>query len=58
MERWLSNEEPWLLFQKAWIQFPAPTWWPTSICNSVVMCSNATFWPLKELHTQGTQTHL
>ena len=35
LERWLSGEEPWLLFQRTWVQFPATTWWLTTICNGV-----------------------
>ena len=26
LERWFSSEEHWLLFQKTWVWFPAPTW--------------------------------
>jgi hypothetical protein len=25
----------WLLFQRAWVQFPAPTWQLTIVCNSI-----------------------
>jgi len=34
LERWLSGWEHWLLFQRTWIQFPAPTRGLTTICNS------------------------
>jgi hypothetical protein len=32
-ERELSGEEHWLLFQRSSVQFPATTWWLTTICN-------------------------
>ena len=32
-ERWLS-EEHWLLLQRTWVWFPAPTWWFITIYNS------------------------
>jgi hypothetical protein len=25
----------WLLFQRSWVQFPATTWWLTTICNGI-----------------------
>jgi hypothetical protein len=37
LERWLSGYEHWLLFQRSWVQFPATTWWLTTICN-VLWC--------------------
>jgi hypothetical protein len=35
LERWLSAQEHWLFFQRSWVQFPATTWWLTTICNGV-----------------------
>jgi hypothetical protein len=25
----------WLFFQRSWVQFPATTWWLTTICNGI-----------------------
>jgi hypothetical protein len=34
MKRWLSNNKQHrLLFQRTWVQFPAPTWHLTTVCN-------------------------
>jgi hypothetical protein len=35
LERWLRGLEHWLLFQRSWVQFPATTWWLTTICNEI-----------------------
>jgi len=40
-----------LLFQRTWIQFPAPTWWCITTCNSSSMGSDALFWPLQAPNT-------
>jgi hypothetical protein len=40
-----------LFFQMTGVQFPAPTWHLTTICNSSCRGSNALFWPLR---TPGT----
>lgn len=34
LERWLSSKEYLLLFQRTRVQFPTPTWWFTTACNS------------------------
>lgn len=34
LERWLSSSEHWLLFQRTWVQCPAPTRQLTMVCNS------------------------
>lgn len=34
LERWLSDEQHWLLFQRSWVQFPATTLQLTSVCGS------------------------
>lgn len=34
----------WLLFQRLWVQFPAPTWQITTIYNSITTGSDALFW--------------
>ena len=39
------NRTGWLLFQKSWIQFPAPTWWLTITYNSSSRVIPS-FWPL------------
>jgi hypothetical protein len=33
LERWLSGLEHELIFQRTQVQFPAPTWWLTTVCN-------------------------
>jgi hypothetical protein len=38
LERWLSGDEHRLLFQRSWVQFPAPIWWLTTICNDLWCC--------------------
>jgi hypothetical protein len=35
LERWLRGGEHWLLFQRTGVQFPATTWWLTTICNGI-----------------------
>jgi hypothetical protein len=35
LERWRSSKEHRLLFQRSWVQFPATTWWLTTICNGI-----------------------
>jgi hypothetical protein len=35
LERWLSGQEHWLLFWRSCVQFPATTWWLTTICNGI-----------------------
>lgn len=37
---WLSSWEHILLFQRAEVQFSAPTWWFTTACNSTPIGSN------------------
>lgn len=44
LERWLGGQQHWLLFQKIWVQFLAPTWQLTAIYNCSPMASNALFW--------------
>jgi hypothetical protein len=34
LDRYLCGQEHWLLFQKIWVHFPAPTWHLTTVCNS------------------------
>ena len=30
-----AAKEHWLLSQRSWVQFPATTWWLTTICNGI-----------------------
>ena len=55
-ERWFSRKKRWLLLDRTWVQFPAPTWWLTAICSSSSRRSNALFWPLWALHTHSKNT--
>jgi hypothetical protein len=48
-ERWLSGEEHQLLLQKTRVQFPALTWWLTTVYNSRE--PNALFQHLQALDT-------
>lgn len=50
--------ERWLLFQRLWILYPAPTWRVTSIHNLDPKGSAALFWPLWALHADDAQTHM
>jgi hypothetical protein len=58
MERCLSVEEQWLLFQKTQVSFSAPVWWLANICNSSSRGSDALFWTLGALHSHGAQTYM
>jgi hypothetical protein len=64
LERWLSSSEHWLLLQRTKVQFPVPTLWLTTMCNSSPKGSNTLFWPWwalekcgAETYTQATHTH-
>lgn len=50
LERCFSSSLQWLLFQSAWVQFPAPTWYLISIYNASSRKSNTLFLPLCELY--------
>lgn len=56
MERWLSGQEDWLIFQRAQVQNPGPTWQLTAICNTSPWGSNALSWPLWAFHTSDAHT--
>ena len=41
-----------------WVQFPAPMWQHTTICNSSSRGCDTLFWPLRALHARGAQTFM
>jgi len=45
LERWLSSERYWLLFQRTQVQFPALTGWLMTMCTSSPRASDTFFWP-------------
>jgi hypothetical protein len=49
-----NSQEHWLLFQRIWIQFPAPTWQFTAACNPNSNGSDNFLWPSRAVH--GAQT--
>jgi hypothetical protein len=54
MERWFSEQEYRLLFQRIWVQFPAPTWQLITACNSIFRGSDTSH---KHTHRQNTNAH-
>ena len=44
----------WLRALAVWVQFPVPTWWLTTICNSSHRGFKALFLPQRALHACGT----
>jgi hypothetical protein len=54
----LASPEHLLLLQRTWVQFSAPTWWFTTVYNSSSRGSDALLWPLRVLHSHGTQTYM
>lgn len=38
-------------------QVLAPTWWLTTICDSISRGPDALLWPLQALHVHGAQTY-
>ena len=47
-----------LILQKTWIQFPAPTWYLITMCNSSSRRSNGFFCPLRAPVTHMAQIHI
>lgn len=58
LRRWIWSWEHLLLFQRTWIQFPIPTCQLTTAYNPSSRGTDALFWPLQVLHTQGEQTQM
>lgn len=56
VERWLSGQEDWLIFQRTQVQIPAPAWQLTAICITSPWGSNALSWPLWAFHTSDAHT--
>lgn len=59
-----TGQEPWLLSQGTWVQFPSSSWWLTAISNSSSRLSDTLFWPfqapvtnLVQTYTQGNHSH-
>jgi hypothetical protein len=50
LERWFSDSEHLLLFQKTLVWFPASTWMLATLCNSSSRRSDATSWCMRVLH--------
>lgn len=43
LESWLRNQEHWVAFQKIPVQFPAPLWLFTKVCDASSRVSDALF---------------
>ena len=55
LDRWLCSNELWLLFQRTQVQFPAPTWMLTTVCNSI---SRKSKHPRINIHAGKTPVHI
>lgn len=55
LEIQLSSQEPWLLFQKTWTRFLAPSWQLTTFCNSSSRRPGVFCWTWWALNMYGTQ---